>query len=64
MPDTVALSSFIQLSQQAMTQGRGGDAIERTLYAGDQNLACQLVGSLSQILNTMGTSTQQAATSG
>lgn len=61
IPDSTALSNFIQLAQKASTQGRGSSAIENILYAGNQNLVCQLVESLSQTLNTMSSNAQQAA---
>jgi len=64
IPDSTALSNFIQLAQKASTQGRGSSAIENILYAGNQNLVCQLVESLSQTLNTMSSNAQQAAVSG
>lgn len=64
MPDNTALTNFIQLSQQSLTQGYGSNTIEKILYGGDQNLACQLIGSLSQTLNSMDASTQAAAAAG
>ncbi len=64
IPDNASLSNFIQLSQRASTQGRSSDQIEKILYAGDQNLACQLLISLSQTLNLMASSAQQNAIAG
>ena len=64
MPDNASLSNFYQLAQEAMTQGRGNDPIARIFYAGDQNEVCQVMVSISQMLNTMGSSTQQTAVSG
>lgn len=47
-----------------MTQGRGNDEIARMLYAGDQNQVCQLMLSISQMLNNVGSSAQQTAVTG
>jgi hypothetical protein len=38
--------------------------MEQILYGGDQNTASELILSLSQVLNTMSSASQQAATSG
>lgn len=64
MPDRAAIDSFMSLSQQSATQGGSNDAMQMMLYAGDQNTASQMVQSLSQTLNTMSSTSQQAATSG
>jgi hypothetical protein len=64
MPDNASLSNFIQLAQKALTQGYGSNNIQKILYAGDPNSACQLITSLSQMLNSMGSNTLQSATSG
>ena len=64
MLDNASLSSFIQLSQLALTQGHGSTALENLLYGGDQNQACQLTLSISQILNSMSSAAQINAISG
>jgi hypothetical protein len=58
------MMSFIQLAQQASTQGSTNDAIEKILYGGDQNLASQIILSLSQTLNSMSAAAEQNAGSG
>ena len=56
--------NFIQLTQQAATQSRGNDGIEKVLYGGDQNLASQVILSLSQTLNSLSSNVQQTSSAG
>ena len=56
--------SFIQIAQQAATQGRGSNPIEQTLYGGDQNLVSQTILSLAQVLSSMTKVSQQNAATG
>ncbi|CAF4570593.1 unnamed protein product [Rotaria sp. Silwood1] len=63
IPDNTSLTSFIEITQQSSTQGRTNDPIEKILYAGDQNMASQLVLSLSQTLNSMSSNARTDAIS-
>lgn len=63
-PDNATLSAFFDLAQQAITQSRGNDQISKVLYAGNQNQVCQLMLSISQMLNDKGSSTQDTAVTG
>lgn len=56
--------SFIQIAQQAATQGRGSSPVEQTLYGGDQNLVSQAILSLAQVLSSMTAVSQQNAATG
>ncbi|CAM2704890.1 unnamed protein product [Rotaria socialis] len=53
IPDDAAIMSFIALSQSSATLGTTNNYLERLLYSGNQNMASQLVLSLSQVLNLM-----------
>jgi hypothetical protein len=61
MPDNTTIMNFIGLSQKAATQGRSKDDVEQILYGGDQNLASQMIISLSQALNLISANLQQTA---
>jgi hypothetical protein len=64
LSDNATLLYFIQLAQLALTQGRGNGDIEKILYAGDQNTVCQLMLSVTQMLNSMSSATLAAAIAG
>ncbi|CAM4771183.1 unnamed protein product [Rotaria magnacalcarata] len=63
IPDDAAIMSFLALSQSSSTFGSTNNPLERLLYSANQNMACQLVLSLSQALNSMYLSSIDNATS-
>lgn len=64
MANDSLITGFIQATQQATARSRTNGDIEKILYAGDQNTASQVVLSLSQAMNSMGSDTRENATAG
>ncbi|CAF1596605.1 unnamed protein product, partial [Didymodactylos carnosus] len=61
VPDSPTLLTFMSAIENVQNRGRTNITLEQLLFGGDQNMICQVLLSMSQMLNAMSMAAQQLA---